>query len=162
MDCRWMVSELVDPRDSLPRYVIAHRQGEAPWRCVQEVADKLPGRLAAWLTALTADGVEPLARPLLGHGFALNERTAHAVCRFRVREINRMATGNPHEWASFLFNQEPINCGGRGRPCAVLTDNTVVLYASISEAARHVGIARETVGRAIRQGRRCGGGRVAV
>lgn len=161
MDCKWMVSELFDPRDSLPRYVIAHRQEEAPWLALQEVADKLPGKLAQWLKSLRADAARPLARPLLGHGCALNEKTAHAVCRFRVSQIAAMSGCRPGEWPDFLLNPEPTNVGGRGRPCAIVTDNGVEVFPSIAAAGRCLGVTRPTVGRAVREGRRCGGGLVA-
>ena len=157
--CKWMVSELFDPREpTLPRYVIAHRQGEAPWLRVQEVADRLPGRLAAWLRELSEAKLAPLARPLLGHGCALNEETANAVCRFRVSQIVAMSGCAPGEWPDFLLNDKPVNCGKRGRPCAVISDGGVTVYPTITSAAAAEGVARPTVGRRARQGRQYGGG----
>ena len=155
-----MVSEIVDPREpTLPRYVIAHRQGEAPWLRVQEVADKLPGKLPAFFRSLSDDGIEPLARPLLGHGCALNEQTAHAVCRFRISQIANMSGC---AWPVFLLNEKPVNCGKRGRPCTIVGPNGVKTYPSISNAARAEGVSRPAVARRVRQGRFHTGGFFAV
>jgi hypothetical protein len=159
---KWMVSEIVDPREpTLPRYVIAHRQGEAPWLRVWEHRD-IPGRLAAWFKTLAEAKLEPLARPLLGHGCALNEETAHAVCQFRISQIRAMSGCPPGEWPDFLLNDKPVNCGKRGRPCCVISADGVKTYPTISSAAAAEGVARPTVGRRVRQGRLYRGGLVAV
>lgn len=157
---KWMVSELVDPREpALPRYVIAHRQGEAPWLRVWRHRDKLQTKLAEWMRSLS--GVEPLAKPLLGRRAALNEKTAQAICRFRLAEINRMA-GCPDGWADFLLNEQPVNCGRRGRPITVVEDDQVKTYPSVSKAAEAEGLTRTTVARRVLQGREYRNGRIVV
>ena len=160
---KWMVSEIVDPRETtLPRYVIAHRQGEAPWRSVWEHRGKLPGKLAAWFKTLADDGIEPLARPLLGHGCALNERTAHAVCKFRIAEIGRMSGCAPGATPDFLMVENFRGGQGHGRPCAVVDGEHVQVFPSIADAARHLGVRKPTLGRAVRRARQYAGGAVAV
>lgn len=161
---KWMVSELFDPRDpTIPRAVFAHRQGEKPWQAIQSHCEELPGKLAALYRMLSDAKLEPLVRPLLGRGCALTERTAHAVCRFRISEIGRMAGCAPGEIPSFLCH-EGVNHGGRGhgRPCAVVKGDRVELFPSIADAARHLGRRRPTVSRAVGEGRRCGGGAVTL
>ena len=70
----------------------------------------------------------------------------------RIRQVNAYATGSD-EWASFLLNEEPVNCGSRGRPCALLIDDQVDTFPSVAHAAASVGVKRETVSRQVRQGR---------
>lgn len=160
---KWMVSELCDPREpTLPCYVIAHRQGEAPWLRVWQHRARLDSKLALWMRALSDSGLEPLARPLLGQGCALTEDTAHAVCRFRLSQIAAMSGCAPGEWPDFIVNDKPVNCGKRGRPCVVLTTEGVTVFPSIASAAAAEGVARPTVGRRVRQGRQYGAGLVAL
>jgi len=159
---KWMVSELVDPREpTLPRYVIAHRQGETPWLHVWRHRDRLETKLAAWMRSLDDDGVEPSARPFLGRIVALNEETAHMICRFRLDDISRMA-GCEDGWASFILNERPVNCGRRGRPCTIIDGDQVKTYPSISRAAAAEGVTRETLSRRIRQSRLYHDGKTAV
>jgi len=160
--CKWMVSELLDPREErIPRYVVAHRQGQTPWLRVWEQREKLQSKLAVWMRALSDEGVEPVARPLIGRQCALDEDAAHLICRLRLADINRMS-GCPHGWADFLLNEKPANCGRRGRPCTVIEGDQVRTYPSVSEAAKAEGVKRETMSRRIRQGLLYHGGKTAV
>jgi len=164
MASKWMVSELYSPDDpGLPRYVIAHRQHESPWACVWEHRDKVQSKLATWFRELSAANLEPLARPLLGRRCALNEATAHAICRFRVQEIARMAGCPEGEIPSFLYHDEK-HVGGKGdkHPCAVVKGGRVQRFPSIADAARYLGVRRPAVSRAVGRGLRCGGGAVAM
>jgi hypothetical protein len=157
---KWMVSELVDPREpALSRYVIAHRQGERPWLRVWRHRDKLRTKLAAWMRSL-AD-IEPLAKPLLGRQVALNETTAQALCKFRLAEINRMS-GCPDGWADFLLNERPVNCGRRGRPVTIIEGDQVKTYRSVTEAAKAEGLARSIVAKRVLQGREYKNGQIVA
>jgi hypothetical protein len=150
----YQVIELYDVADPLlPRYVCAQRQGRADWRITWENRDKLPGKLAAWFRQLAGEGREPGERVLLGRSVGLTMKTALALAAFRVAEINRMATGRPDEMADFLTIDPPENVGGRGRPTAVVAeDGSVQTFPSIAALARAVGLARQTVSRAIHRG----------
>ncbi len=157
---RWRVIELVDPREpKLPRAVFACQLGQSPWRVVWQHRGELPGRLAEWFRQLASEGVEPLERVLLGNGAALTEDTAHAICRFRLAEISRMSGCAEGEIPSFLCHDEK-HVGGKGdwRPCTVVKGGRVQRFPSIADAARHLGIRKPTASRAVREGRRCGGG----
>ena len=150
-----MVSQLFDPREpQIPRAVFAHRQGEQPWKAVQSHCDTLPGKLAAFCRMLLNEGLEPLARPLLGSRVALDEPTAHAVCRFRVAEISRMAGCPPGQVPDFLIVSE-TNHGSRRRPVTKIgTDGTAVHYRAVREAARAEHVAPVSIRRRISRGHR--------
>jgi hypothetical protein len=159
---KWMVSELVDC-DGIPRFIIAHRQSETPWLRVWQHRANLQSKLAAFFRTLSDAKLEPVARPLLGSAIAIDEKTAHAVCRFRVAEIARMAGCSPGELPDFLCN-ESANKGGRGhsRPCAVLSADGVKEFASITDAARYFGVAQPTFVRRVRQTRQGVDGAVTI
>ncbi|MEN6405901.1 MAG: hypothetical protein ABFC77_05460 [Thermoguttaceae bacterium] len=124
---------------------------------------ELPGRLAAWFRQLASEGVEPCERVLLGKGAALTEATAHAVCRFRIAEIARMAGCPKGKLPDFLCVEERHRGGnGHGRPCTVLKGDRTQRFNSIADAARYLGRRRPTVSRAVGEGRRCGGGAVTI
>jgi hypothetical protein len=161
---RWRVNGLHDPRDpTLPRAVFACRLNESPWRVVWQHRGEIPGRLSEWFKRLAADGVEPLERVLLGTGAALTEWTAHAVCKFRIAEIARMAGCTEGQIPDFLCTEERHRGGkGHGRPCAVVKGDRVQRFNSIADAARHLGRRRPTVSRAVGEGRWCGGGAVTL
>lgn len=161
---RWRVVELHDPREpTLPRAVFACRVGESPWRIVWRHKEKLRGRLAEWFRQLACKGMEPCERVLLGKGVALPEATAHAVCRYRIAEIARMAGCTKGRIPDFLCVEERHRGGkGHGRPCAVVKGDRVQRFNSIADAARHLGRRRPTVSRAVGEGRRCGGGAVTL
>ncbi len=122
-NARFQVIELyddaTDPR--LPRYVSAQRQGESAWRITWANRDKLPGKLATWFREMASQGREPAERVVLGRGVGLTMKTAFALARFRIAEINRMATGDPDQMADFLCFEPPCR-GGRGhnRPVVVV------------------------------------------
>ena len=151
---RYQVIELYDTTEPvLPRYVAAQRQGASAWRVTWESRDKLPGKLAAWFRELAAEGREPAERIILGRGVALAMKTALSLAAFRVREINRAATGDPNAMADFLMMDPPQNVGGRGRPTAVVgKDGSVETFPSIAALARAAGLARQTVSRAVHRG----------
>lgn len=160
--CKWMLSELFDPREpAVPRYVVAHRQGETPWLRVWRHREKLQSKLAAWMRLLAEERIELRARPLLGKYAALNEKTAQAICRFRLAEINRMA-GCPGGWADFLLNERPVNCGRRGRPITVVEGDQVKTYPSVSKAAEAQGLVRSLVAKRVLEGREYGDGQIIV
>jgi hypothetical protein len=159
----WRVIELVDARvPSLPRAVFACRTHESPWRVVWQHRGEIPGRLSEWFKGLASEGVEPLERVLLGRGAALTERTAHAICRYRVSQIARMA-GCPEGLPDFLCHDEK-HVGGQGdkHPCTVVKGGQVQRFPSIADAARYLGVRRPAVSRAVARGLRCGGGAVTL
>jgi hypothetical protein len=151
-----MVSELFDPRESkIPRYVIAHRQGEKPWEVTQTHCAKLPGKLAAFCRMLSATKTKPLARPLLGSHVALNETTANAIRDFRVAEISRMSGCASGELPDFLIVEK--NHGGRnhGRPVAkIAKDGKPIIYPAVRAAARAEQVAPVSIRRRASRGHR--------
>lgn len=151
---KWAVSQIVDPREpTLPRYIVAHRQSEAPWIRVWEHRNKLQSKLAAWMRALSDDGVEPLARPLLGRSVGLDERSAHAVCQFYISLVSKMAGCGPGTIPDFLIVD--VNHGPRRRPVTkVAKDGTPIIYRAVREAARAEGIAPVSIRRRISRGHR--------
>lgn len=155
----YRVVELVDPREpDLPRAVFACPCHYSPWRGVWQRRNKLNNRLSEWFRRLSEAKTEPLERVFLGRA-GLSERCARAVCKYRIEQVARMA-GTWPEYPDFFAMDQPENVGGRGRPCAVLAGERVQAFPSVAEAARCLGVARETVSRAVREGRQCGGGRV--
>lgn len=153
---KWMISQLVDPREpTLPRYIIAHRQQEAPWHGVWQNRDKMQTRLAAWMRSLSDDGVEPLARPLLGRTVGLDERTAHAACQFYISQVGKMAGCPPETTPEFLIVEQ--HHGGRNhrRPVTKITrDGTPIIYPAVREAARAEQVAPVSIRRRVSRGHR--------
>jgi hypothetical protein len=156
-----MVSEVLDPRENIPRYVVAHRQGAAPWIRVWEHRDKLETKLAVWMRSLSDEGTQPVAKPLIGRQCALDEDAAHLICRLRLEDISRMS-GCPDGWADFWLNERPVNCGRRGRPCTIIEDGQVKTYPSVSAAARAEGLTRSLVAKRVLEGREYRDGRIVV
>lgn len=142
------IYELITADDTLPRYVGVGKHGEpSSWLPCWNHRAALPGRLAAWFRTLRQ---KPIEKVLLGKATALSEKEARAIAKARIQQINRAAT---NEWAAFLMNERPINCGRRGRPCALLIGNQVEVFPSVTKAAVAEGVARETISRQVRQGR---------
>jgi hypothetical protein len=162
---RFQVIELFDVAEpALPRFIGAQRQGESAWRITWDRRDSLPGRLAAWFRELAAEGREPAERVVLGRGVALTMKTALALARFRIDEINRLATGDANQMADFLMIDPPVR-GGRGhsRPVVVVEPNgQQKQYPSVSAMARAEHIARPTASRRVHRGLPGRGGRTAL
>ena len=165
-NARFQVIELyddaTDPR--LPRYVSAQRQGESAWRITWANRDKLPGKLATWFREMASQGHEPAERVVLGRGVGLTMKTAFALARFRIAEINRMATGDADQMADFLCFEPPCR-GGRGhnRPVVVVgPGGEQRQYPSVSAMARAEHIAQPTAVQRVRRGLPGRGGRTAL
>jgi hypothetical protein len=145
--------------DSLPRYVGVGKHGEpSSWLPVWTHRAQWPGPLAAWLRTLDE---KPRERILLGNATGLTAKEARAIAAMRIRQVNAYATGREDEQASFLLNDGSFDPSPRGKECALLVDGHVEIFPSVSAAGRACGVARETIGRALRQGRLARGGRRA-
>jgi hypothetical protein len=164
-NAHYQVVELYDVAEpDLPRFVCAQRQGESAWRITWDRRGKLPGKLAAWFRELAAEGREPAERVVLGRGVALTVKTAFELARFRIGEINRLATGNADQMADFLAMEPPARGGrGHGRPVVVVgPDGEQTQYPSVSAMARAEHIAQPTAVRRVRRGLPGRGGRAAL
>jgi len=137
--------------DSLPRYIGVGKHGErCSWQLVWEQRAQWPGALAAWLRSLPD---KPVEKVLLGKATGLTAKEARAIARARIRQVNAYATGSENQQASFLTNQESFDPSPRGKQCALLVDGEIQTFPSVSAAGRACGVARETIGRQVRQGR---------
>jgi len=150
MAARYYVYQLFARGDSLPRYVGVGKHGESStWLPVWEHRAQWPGALSAWFRTLDA---MPTEQVLLGKAAGLTAKEARAIARARIRQVNVMATGSENQQASFLTNQESFDPSPHGKECALLVDGQVETFPSIRAAGRACGVARETIGRALRQG----------
>lgn len=161
MVARYHVYELYGRDDpQLPRFVGVSREGTCSWLPCWTHRAQWPGPLAAWFRSLDE---KPIEQVLLGKSAGLTAKEARAIAAMRIRQVNRMATGSEDERASFLLNDESVDYSPNGRPCALLIDGKIETFSSVAAAGRACGVARETIGRALRQGRlsrrrRAGGG----
>ena len=142
---KFQVYYLASPTDpQLPRWIDYQRCGAHRWRAMYDNRDRLPeSRLIRWFRELNE---EPLEVPLVGRNVALDENGAELLCRFMVRETNRLATGDPSQQADFLCNEH--HPGGRGCGRQVMridADGTVKTWPSVMAAAKELGIVPKCV-----------------
>jgi len=157
----YRVVELFDPREPrLPRAIFASPCNQSPWLCVWQHRNEVDNSLSAWFRGLSESRIEPVERVYLGRG-GLPAKCCHAICKYRIGQVARMA-GTWPDCPDFLTTKLPSNTSKHGRVCFVLTENGVQKFPSIAEAGRHLGVARETVSRAIRHGLRVAGRRAVA
>jgi hypothetical protein len=98
----YRVFELFGPDDpALPRYVGCASASICSWKETWTQRATLPGALAEWFRTLEGP---PTERVFLGSETPLTRSGARAVVRWRVGEINAMATGRTDRRADFLLN----------------------------------------------------------
>ena len=138
----YYLASKADPE--LPRWIDYQRCGEHRWRALYENRDRLPeSRLIKWFRELKE---APLEVPLIGKNVALDQKSAESLCRFMVRETNRLATGDPDQQADFLCNEN--HPGGRGCGRQVMridTDGSVKTWPSVAAAAESLGVVPKCV-----------------
>lgn len=131
-----------DPKS--PRYFGFQRCGEKRWREIYEHRDQLPeNRLVRWFKELEQ---EPIEVPLIGKNLALDRPAAESICRFLIRDTNRLATGDPDKLADFLCNEKHLG----GRHCRreiarIDSTGSVTKWESVFEAAKDLGVSRKSV-----------------